>query len=68
MPVTRDNQAVIISIIDHFSRYCWLHSAADQKATTLAEKIFLSISQGGCPQILSSDLGKNLIGQIIQEA
>jgi hypothetical protein len=67
LSLTPDKNLYVISIIDVFSGYIWLHSVPNATSTKIAEKLFLSFTQAGICENLTSDLGSNLLSQIMHE-
>ena len=67
LSTTKKDHSYILSIQDHFSRYIWLHPLQDMRSQTIAEKLLITISQGGVPDLLITDLGANLIGSLMAQ-
>ena len=67
LSTTKKGHSYILSIQDHFTRYIWLYALCDMKSQTIAEKLLLTISQGGVPDMLVTDLGANLVGSLMTQ-
>ena len=65
--LTPDKNLYVISIIDVFSGYLWLHCVPNATSAKIAEKLFLSFTQAGICENLVSDLGANLLSQVMKE-
>ena len=57
---------LILSILDCFSKYCWLIPLSDKKANTVAGALRHVFVEYGCPELLHSDNGGEFIVEVIQ--
>jgi len=66
LPTTIKGNKYILTITDHFSRYCHFYSLTDQSATSIAAKLMDFVSIHGIPQSILTDQGQNFQANIIK--
>ena len=61
------NYRYVLSILDCFSKYCWLMPLTSKRAAEVASVLCALFREFGCPQILHSDNGKEFVARLISE-
>lgn len=68
LPVSESGNRYILSIMDHFSRYCEFIALPDQKAEQVARAlVHRVITKFGVPKVLLSDQGANFTSDLIRQ-
>ena len=58
---------LILTVVDCFSKYCWLIPLSNKKADTVAGALQHLFVEYGCPEMLHSDNGGEFIAEVIQQ-
>ena len=61
------NNRYILSVIDCFSKYCWLMPLPTKEAEPIVDRLSTIFREFGCPHILQSDNGKEFVATITGE-
>ena len=56
----------ILTVVDTFSKYCWLYPLIDKKAINVANMLQHIFVEYGCPDQLHSDNGKEFTAEVVQ--
>ena len=58
---------LVMSVIDCFSKHCWLVPLETKQALSVAETLCSLFRQFGCPHLLQSDNGKEFVAKVVKE-
>ena len=56
----------ILTVVDTFSKYCWLYPLIDKKAINVANMLQHIFVEYGCPYQLHSDNDKEFTAEVVQ--
>ena len=59
------NYHLVLSVIDCFSKYCWLVPLCSKTAVEVVKALCSIFIQFGCPNIIQSDNGKEFVANIV---
>lgn len=59
------NYRLVLSVMDCFSKYCWLVPLCSKTAVEVAKALCSIFIQFGCPNIIQSDNGKEFVANVI---
>ena len=62
----KHNYRFILTVLDTFSKYCWLYPLAEKKAVNVANALKHIFVDYGCPMYLQSDNGKEFTANVVQ--
>ncbi|XP_060135605.1 uncharacterized protein LOC132592754 [Zootoca vivipara] len=67
LPRTPRGKKYIATIVDYATRYCFAASLTNTRAPGLVQFLFTAFCSMGIPQVLMSDLGPNLLSDVVQQ-
>ena len=59
------NYRLVLSVMDCFSKYCWLIPLCTKSEIEVARALCLIFREYGCPKIIHSDNGKEFVANVV---